>query len=78
MGDVLREWGREGCGSMWGVLERFRQRDRQGDPVSSEVCTYIAVLRFNIALLENDATKSCRQREKENNVPFCQQLLCEV
>lgn len=77
MGDVFREWGREGCGSMWGVLERFRQADRCF-PVSSEVCTYIAVLRFNIPQLENDATKSCRQREKENNVPFCQQLLCEV
>ncbi len=48
MGDLLREWGREGCGSMWGVLKRFRQADRQGDPVSSEVCTYIAVQRFNI------------------------------
>lgn len=70
MGDVLREWGREGCGFMWGVLERFRQAERQGDPVSSEACTYTAVLKCNIQQLVNDATKTCRQREKENNVPF--------
>lgn len=68
MGDVLREWGREGCGFMWGVLERFRQAERQGHPFSSEVCTYTAVLRFNIPQLENYATKTCKSL---CNVPFC-------
>lgn len=67
MGDVLREWDREGCGSRWGV-GGFRQADRQGDLVSL-FAPSAAVHRFNIPQLQNSATKSCQQRERKNNIP---------
>lgn len=68
MGDVLREWDREGCGSRWGVLGEFRQADRQGDLVSL-FAPSAAVHRFNILQLQNSATKSCQERGRKNNIP---------
>jgi len=64
MGDVLREWDREGCGSSWGGLGGFRQADRQGDLVSL-FASSAAVHRFNIPQLQNSYKVLSTERTEE-------------